>query len=87
MKISIHSITSIGIRNEMEKDSYTTAELLGTFTHPDHPSSSDWTVRLYRAADQLVFETNGDPVWENDTEGFAVIVRDYGINMDSVISE
>ena len=87
MNISIHSITSIGIRNEMEKDYYTTAELLGTFTHLDHPSSSDWTVRLYRAADQLVFETNGDPVWETETKGFAAIVRDHGIDMDSVISK
>ena len=86
MKISIHSITSAAIRNEMARDSYTTADLLGTYTHPDHPSSNDWMVRFYRAADQLVFETNADPIWEADAQGFAAIIRDYGIDMDSAIS-
>ena len=86
-KISIDFINSAGIRAEMAKDSYTTAELLGTFTHPQHSDSNDWTVRLYRAADSLVFDTNGDPVWENDSEGFAAIVAEYGIDMDSTLAE
>jgi len=84
MKVSIDSINSAGIRAEMNKDHYSTAELLGTFTHPQHPDSPDWVVRLYRAADALVFDTNGDPVWENDSEGFAKVVSEYGVDLDGI---
>lgn len=86
-KVSIDFIDSVGIRAEMEKDSYTTAEFFGTYVHPDHPDSKDWEVRLYRAADSLVFETNGDPVWEGDHEGFASLLKEYGIDLASAISD
>ena len=79
MKVSIDSINSAGIRAEMARDSYTTADLLGTFTHPIH-EGSDWVVTLYRAADSLVFTTNGDPVWEN-TDAFSQLLEEYGIDI------
>ena len=69
----------------MSKDSYTTAELIGTFTHPVK-TGADWTVRLYFAADQLVFDTNADPVWACSPE-FDLLVAEYGINIDSAVSE
>lgn len=83
MKVSIEYITSAGIRAEMKRDAYTTAELLGTYTHPTR-EGNDSTVRLYRACDALVFETNGDPVWEN-MDGFEALAAEYGI--DSIPSE
>jgi hypothetical protein len=86
-KIGIDFINSAGIRAEMVKDSCATAELLGTFTHPEHSDSNDWTIRLYRAADALVFDTNGDPVWEGDREGFAALVKDYGIDLGAATAE
>ncbi len=71
----------------MQRDSYSTAELLGTFQHPQHLDSNDWTVRLYRAADELVFETNGDPVWETtNPSDFAALVMQYGINIEEALS-
>jgi hypothetical protein len=79
MKVSIDSIKSAGIRSEMARDSYTTAELLGTYSHPQH-EGNDWTIRLYRAADSLVFETNGDPVWEG-MNGFDALAAEYGVDL------
>lgn len=77
MKVSIDSINSAGIRAEMARNHYGFAELLGTYTHPVH-SGNDWTVRLYRAADALVFATNADPVWEG-TESFDLLAAEYGV--------
>lgn len=82
MKISIDRINSAAIRNEMARDHYSTAEFLGTYSHPDHPHSRDWQVTLYRAADSLVLETNGDPVWEN-VPGFSDICKEYGIAIEA----
>ena len=79
MKVSIESINSAGIRAEMTRDHYTVAELLGTFTHPTH-EGNDWTVRLYRAADALVFATNADPVWEG-SEDFDTLAAEYGVDL------
>ena len=82
MKVSINSINSGGIRAEMRKDSYTTAEFFGSFTHPTR-EGNNWTVRIYRAADSLVIDTNGDPVWENQP-GFNELLAEYGINLAEV---
>jgi hypothetical protein len=86
MKVPIDRINSLGIRAEMAKDSYTTADLIGTYQHPQHPGSRDWDVTLYRAADTLVFDTNGDPVWQGYGTGFDELVTEYGIDQ-RVIAE
>ena len=70
----------------MSKDGYTVAELLGTFQHPKHPDSNDWTLRLFRAADSLVFATNADPIWEGDPS-FDLLVEEYGIDMESALKD
>jgi hypothetical protein len=85
MTISIDRINSAAIRDEMHRDNYTTAEFFGTFGHPQHPDSRDWDVTLYRAAGQLVFETNADPVWEI-CRGFDELAAEYGINVAEVAS-
>ena len=82
MKVNIASINSAGIRARMARDHYTVAELLGTYTHPTQ-SGNDWTVRLYHAADAVVFDTNADPVWEG-TEAFDQIASEYGVNIDAI---
>ena len=79
MTVSIESINSAGIRAEMKKGGYTTAEFFGSFAHPTH-EGNDWTVRLYRAADSLVIDTNGDPVWENQP-GFEELLAEYQIDL------
>jgi hypothetical protein len=81
MKISIDSINSAEIRFAMWRDRYTTAELLGTFQHPKN-DGNDWLVRLFYAADALVFETNGDPVWQG-TSAFDALVAEYGIDIEA----
>lgn len=78
MKIAIDAINSAAIRAEMKRDSYKTAELLGTYSHPKHPDSNDWRVTLYYAADSYVFETNGDPVWDNNPD-FKAMLAEYAI--------
>lgn len=72
-------INSAAIRSEMERDHYATAEFLGTYSHPSHPNSRDWEITLYRAADALVAETNGDPVWEHSPD-FDQLLAEYSIN-------
>ena len=81
MKIPIDCITSEGIRNEMSRDSYQFAEYYGTFRHPEHADSRDADIKLYCAADMLVFETNGDPVWASMSENFAALAEEYGIDV------
>jgi hypothetical protein len=88
MKIPIDCITSVGIRNEMHRDSYQFAEFFGRFSHPLHPDSRDAEVKLYRAADSLVFETNGDPIWQDCTpDAFDAAVQEYGINLEEALKD
>ncbi len=77
MKVSIDSINSAGIRSEMARDSYSTAYLACAKQHPVR-SGADWTIRLYRAADRWVIDTNADPVWDGTPE-FELLLREYGI--------
>jgi len=88
MKIQIDSVGSIGIRNEYIAAHCNHADFFGTFRHPDHPESQDWCITLYSVCDELVFETNGEPVWEvtNHAE-FAALVMEYGINIEEALSE
>ena len=86
MKVHIDGINSASIRAEMAKDGYTVAELLGTFSHPYLSDSPDYVVRLWRAADALVFETNGDSVWDNDAEGFSALCEVFGVNVTDFAS-
>lgn len=79
MKVHINTIRAEDIRDEMRRDSYQYAELLGTFNHPEH-TSSPWTVRLYRAADALVIDSNGTAIWDG-TEDFDDYCDDYGIKI------
>ena len=81
MKIPIDCITSEGIRNEMSRDSYQFAEYYGTFRHPEHADSRDADIKLYCAADTLVFETNGDPIWASMSEDFNSLAAEYGIDV------
>jgi hypothetical protein len=88
MKIQIDSVQSVAIRNEYTSLHCNHADFFGTFRHPDHPDSSDWCVTLYSVCDELVFETNGEPVWEvtNHAE-FAALVMEYGINIEEALAE
>ena len=85
MKIPIDCVTSVGIRNEMSRDSYQFAEFYGEFAHPDHADSRDACIKLYYAADMLVFETNGDPVWASMGENFAALAEEYGIDVEAEV--
>ena len=84
MKVGIEFIKSAGIRNEMRRDSYTTAEFLGTFNHPTK-DGSDWEICLYRACDTLVIETNGDPVWQGQ-DGFEELLAEYNVDVNQLAS-
>jgi len=88
MKINIDSVRSVSIRNECLAAHCNHANFFGTFRHPDHPDSSDWCITLYSVCDELVFETNGDPVWEttNPSE-FAALVAEYGIKIEEALAE
>lgn len=91
MKTSIDSVRSCAIRNEYEAAHCNHAEFFGRFAHPDHPNSPDWMVTLYRVCDALVFETNGDPVWQNHDgnfcgDGFELLVTEYGIDLQKEVN-
>lgn len=88
MKIQLDSVSSVAIRDEYKNAHCKHADFFGTFRHPDHPDSNDWCVTLYAVCDELVFETNGNPVWEttNPSE-FAVLVLEYGIRIEDALSE
>lgn len=88
MKISIDSVQSVSIRNEYKNAHCNHADFFGTFRHPDHPDSSDWCVTLYSVCDELVFETNGDAIWEttNPSE-FAALVLEYGIDLSEATAD
>jgi hypothetical protein len=83
MKTGIDRINSAGIRAEMERDSYRYADFIGSYDHPQHKGENDWRVTLWFAADQFVFETNGDPIWNNDS-AFPAICEEYGIRLEGV---
>lgn len=88
MKVSIDSVQSIGIRNEYIAAHCNHAEYLGTFRHPAHLDSADWSVALYSVCDELVFSTNGEPIWQaNDSDGFSAIVAEYGIDLAAAKTE
>ena len=85
MKISIDSVQSVSIRNEYLAAHCNHAEFFGTFRHPAHPNSSDWCITLYSVCDELVFETNADPIWETtNPSDFATLAQEYGIDLDAV---
>jgi hypothetical protein len=90
MKTSIDSVQSIAIRSEYENAHCNHAEYFGTFAHPEHPDSRDWMITLYRVCDTLVFETNGDPVWQNCAgnycgDGFDLLIAEYGIDLQKEV--
>jgi len=85
MKIPIDCINSVGIAYEMHRDSYQFAQYYGTFSHPDHGDCRDWDIKLYYAADMLVFETNGDPVWASMHEDFESLAKAYNIDVAEVV--
>ena len=88
MKINIDSVKSVSIRNEYKNAHCNHANFFGSFRHPDHPDSADWMITLYSVCDELVFETNGDPVWEttNPSE-FAALVLEYGISIEDAMTD
>jgi hypothetical protein len=88
MKINIDSVQSVSIRNEYKNAHCNHANFFGSFRHPDHPDSQDWCITLYSVCDELVFETNGDPVWEvtNHSE-FAALVLEYGISIEDATAD
>jgi len=85
MKISIDSVQSVSIRNEYLAAHCNHAEFFGTFRHPDHRESQDWCITLYTVCDELVFSTNGDPVWEAQSEDFKALAAEYGIDVDAQV--
>jgi hypothetical protein len=85
MKISIDSVKSLAIQTEYRHAHCRHADYLGSFQHPQHLHSADWTLHLYSVCDELVFETNGDPVWETtNPSDFATLALEYGIDLDAV---
>jgi hypothetical protein len=88
MKISIDRVNSIAIRNEYLAAHCNHADYLGTFYHPNYSNSPDWNIELYSVCDQLVFSTNGDPVWKDTTPAdFDILVAEYGINIEEALAE
>ena len=88
MKINIDRVQSVSIRNEYISAHCNHADFFGTYRHPEHPDSADWMITLYSVCDELVFETNGDPVWEvSNPAEFAALVLEYGINIEEALAE
>jgi hypothetical protein len=88
MKISIDSVQSVSIRNEYLAAHCNHAEFFGTFRHPNHSESQDWCISLYSVCDELVFATNGDPVWQiTNPSDFSALVMEYGINIEEATAE
>jgi hypothetical protein len=86
MKISIDSVNSLAIQAEYKQAHCRYADYLGSFQHPEHRASQDWTICLYSVCDALVIETNGDPVWQHgDHEGFASLIESYGIDLPAIL--
>ena len=78
--INIEDINSAGIAYEAKKAGIETVNLIGTYEHPEHPGSNDWTIRLYEMGDVRVIDTNGDPIWEESHPvEFAETLAAYGV--------
>jgi hypothetical protein len=88
MKVSIDSVKSLAIQTEYWQAHCRHADYLGSFQHPQHRDSADWTLHLYSVCGALVFATNGDPVWQQgDHEAFDSLLESYGIDLQSVLTE
>lgn len=88
MKTGIDTVKSVSIRDEYRNANCHYANFYGTYWHPDHIGNMDWAVTLYGVCDELVFETNGDPVWEfNQSEQFTAIQLEYGIDIMAAVGE
>jgi len=88
MKISIDSVNSLAIQSEYRHAHCRHAEYLGSFQHPQHLNSADWTLHLYSVCDALVFATNGDPIWQQgDHEAFDSLLEIYGIDLPAILAD
>ena len=88
MKISIDSVKSLAIQKEYKQACCRHAEYLGSFPHPEHRDSADWTLHLYSVCDALVFATNGDPIWQHgDHVAFDSLLEIYGIDLPAILTE
>jgi len=88
MKVSIDSVNSLAIQSEYRHAHCRHAEYLGSFQHPQHLDSADWTLHLYSVCDALVFSTNGDPIWQQgDHEAFDSLLETYGIDLPAVLTD
>ena len=86
MKVSIDSVKSLAIQSEYRQAHCRHAEYLGSFQHPQHPDSQDWTIHLYDVCGALVFATNGDPVWkEFNHVAFDSLLESYGIDLPAIL--
>ena len=86
MKVSIDSVKSLAIQAEYKQAHCRHAEYLGSFQHPQHPDSQDWTIHLYDVCDALVFSANGDPVWQQfHHEAFDSLLDTYGIDLPPIL--
>jgi hypothetical protein len=86
MKIGIDRVNSLSIQAEYRAAHCNHGEEFGTYWHPEHPDSRDWSITLYRVCDSLVFSTNGDPIWDNCDE-FSALLAEYGINIEEALAE
>ena len=88
MKVSIDSVKSLAIQTEYKDACCRHADYLGSFQHPEHRNSQDWTLHLYSVCDALVFATNGDPVWQQgDHEAFDSLLDTYNIDLPAILIE
>jgi len=88
MKISIDSVKSLAIQTEYRHAHCRHADYLGSFRHPQHRDSADWTLHLYEICGALVFATNGDPVWkEYNHQVFDELLEIYGIDLPAILTE
>ena len=88
MKISIDSVKSLAIQTEYRHAHCHHADYLGSFQHPQHLDSADWTLHLYEICGALVFATNGEPVWkEYNHQMFDELLEIYGIDLPAILTE
>lgn len=79
---------STGIRYEAESNNCQSVEFVGSYEHPEHPGSADWTIYLYKLTTKEGWTvwgaaTNGDPVWqEEDGQAWAELMAEYEIEDD-----
>lgn len=88
MKTDIDTVKSITIRNAYRNANCHYANVYGTYWHPERIGNVDWAVTLYGVCAELVFETNGDPIWESSQpDQFAAIQTEYGIDINAAVGE